>query len=182
MIGGTSPFFSRTRRTPMWASPRAPPPMRTRAQVFEAFMAGALRIAPGCRPVNAPLRGVRIHRRNHRRGIAAAGPGARIGANRVRPPEEPDMYDDARETDSPNGTTSSSHRGGQVPGPGIAAHTFDLSTGGARIVTRRAIRRVGHPHPAQPGRTDQFVNLEGEVGGSGKRTRTFTRSGSNSRD
>lgn len=49
-------------------------------------------------------------------------------------------------------------------GPGIAAHTYDLSTGGARIVTSKsyavgAFIRVR----LELAGTDQYVNLEGEV-------------------
>lgn len=49
-------------------------------------------------------------------------------------------------------------------GAGIAAHTFDLSTGGARIVTSRsyAVGTIIRVRLDLAG-TDQFVNLDGEV-------------------
>ena len=49
-------------------------------------------------------------------------------------------------------------------GPGIAAHTFDLSTGGARIVTSKSypVGSIIRIRLNLAG-TDQFVNLEGEV-------------------
>jgi c-di-GMP-binding flagellar brake protein YcgR len=49
-------------------------------------------------------------------------------------------------------------------GAGIAAHTYDLSTGGARIVTSKsfAIGSVIRVRVNLAG-TDQFVNLDGEV-------------------
>jgi Tfp pilus assembly protein PilZ len=49
-------------------------------------------------------------------------------------------------------------------GPGIAAHTFDLSTGGARIITSKSypIGTVIRIRLSLAG-TDQFINLDGEV-------------------
>ncbi len=49
-------------------------------------------------------------------------------------------------------------------GAGIAAHTFDLSTGGARIVTAKcyAVGSALRIRLNLAG-TDQFVNLEGDV-------------------
>jgi Tfp pilus assembly protein PilZ len=49
-------------------------------------------------------------------------------------------------------------------GPGIAAHTYDLSTGGARIVTSKSypVGTVIRVRLSLAG-TDQFVNLDGEV-------------------
>jgi c-di-GMP-binding flagellar brake protein YcgR len=49
-------------------------------------------------------------------------------------------------------------------GAGIAAHTYDLSTGGARIVTSKsfAVGSVIRVRVNLAG-TDQFVNLDGEV-------------------
>jgi Tfp pilus assembly protein PilZ len=49
-------------------------------------------------------------------------------------------------------------------GPGIAAHTYDLSTGGARIVTSKSytVGTVIRVRLNLTG-TDQFVNLDGEV-------------------
>jgi Tfp pilus assembly protein PilZ len=49
-------------------------------------------------------------------------------------------------------------------GPGIAAHTYDLSTGGARIVTSKSypLGTVIRVRLNLAG-TDQFVNLDGEV-------------------
>lgn len=49
-------------------------------------------------------------------------------------------------------------------GAGIAAHTFDLSTGGARVVTSKSypIGTVIRIRLNLAG-TDQFVNLDGEV-------------------
>ena len=49
-------------------------------------------------------------------------------------------------------------------GAGIAAHTYDLSTGGARIVTSKAyaIGTIIRVRLDLAG-TDQFVNLDGEV-------------------
>jgi Tfp pilus assembly protein PilZ len=49
-------------------------------------------------------------------------------------------------------------------GAGVAAHTYDLSTGGARIVTSKsyAVGTVIKVRLELAG-TDQFVNLEGEV-------------------
>ena len=49
-------------------------------------------------------------------------------------------------------------------GPGVAAHTFDLSTGGARSITAKGYA-VGSPLRIRLNLagTDQFVNLEGDV-------------------
>lgn len=49
-------------------------------------------------------------------------------------------------------------------GAGVAAHTFDLSTGGARIVTSKCYS-VGSQLRIRLNLagTDQFVNLEGDV-------------------
>ena len=49
-------------------------------------------------------------------------------------------------------------------GAGIAAHTYDLSTGGARIVTSKgyAVGTIIRVRLDLAG-TDQFVNLDGEV-------------------
>ncbi|OGD28990.1 MAG: hypothetical protein A2V57_04710 [Candidatus Aminicenantes bacterium RBG_19FT_COMBO_65_30] len=49
-------------------------------------------------------------------------------------------------------------------GPGIAAHTYDLSTGGARIITSKSYA-VGTVIRVRLNlaETDQFVNLDGEV-------------------
>jgi c-di-GMP-binding flagellar brake protein YcgR len=49
-------------------------------------------------------------------------------------------------------------------GPGIAAHTYDLSTGGARIVTSKsyAVGAVIRVRLELAG-TDQYVSLDGEV-------------------
>jgi len=49
-------------------------------------------------------------------------------------------------------------------GAGIAAHTYDLSTGGARIITAKsyAVGTVIRVRLDLAG-TDQFVNLDGEV-------------------
>ncbi|HPW17097.1 MAG TPA: PilZ domain-containing protein [Candidatus Aminicenantes bacterium] len=52
----------------------------------------------------------------------------------------------------------------KVQGAGIAAHTFDLSTGGARVVTSKSypVGTVIRIRLDLAG-TAQFVNLEGEV-------------------
>jgi c-di-GMP-binding flagellar brake protein YcgR len=49
-------------------------------------------------------------------------------------------------------------------GAGIAAHTYDLSTGGARIITSKSFA-VGSTIRIKVNLagTDQFVNLDGEV-------------------
>jgi uncharacterized protein (TIGR02266 family) len=49
-------------------------------------------------------------------------------------------------------------------GPGIAAHTFDLSTGGARIITSKAypVGSVIRVRLNLAG-SDQVINLDGEV-------------------
>jgi len=49
-------------------------------------------------------------------------------------------------------------------GPGIAAHTFDLSTGGARIVTSKSyVEGTAIRIRLNLSGTDQFVNLDGIV-------------------
>jgi Tfp pilus assembly protein PilZ len=49
-------------------------------------------------------------------------------------------------------------------GPGIAAHTFDLSTGGARIVTSKSyVEGTSIRIRLNLNGTDQFVNLDGIV-------------------
>src|SRR5512136_2467281 len=81
------------------------------------------------------------------------------------PPQEPDMYERRkRNRFIERNDVLIRTAVDRYQGAGIAAHTYDLSTGGARIVTSKTypVGSVIRVRLSLAG-TDQFINLDGEV-------------------